>query len=61
MAGMYSGADWATKPEVTALEDGTMPETEPLAETDKEALKWAKETVKEVDAAKEAEEDRQDE
>ena len=59
MAGMFS--PYANKaPEFKALEDGEMPPMEPLDEMGEEAQTWAKEKVKPVDAAKEAEEDAKD-
>ena len=61
MAGMWGGPFAETKPEVKPLEDGTMPNVTPISETDGNAQRWAKEPAKRVDAAKEAEEDAQDE
>ena len=74
MAGMWSGPDAETRPEVEADEDGTMPPVEPLAATDEVsnlygetqrgdelARGWAEEEATPVDTAKDGDEDAQDE
>ena len=61
MSGMWGGPDAEEMPEVQANEDGTMPPMEPLEATDEEAVGWAEEEATPVDAAKEAEEDAEDE
>ena len=61
MAGMWSGPYASTRPEVKADEDGTMPPVEPLEATGEEAVGWAKEAATPVNAAKDEDEDAQDE
>ena len=64
MAGMWSGPRAETRPEVKADEDGTMPPLEPLDATGEEAVRWAEIEARyprPVDAAKERDEDAQDE
>ena len=61
MAGMWSGPDAKTRPEVKAGKDGTMPPTEPLEATGEDAVRWAEEEATPVDTAKDGDEDAQDE
>ena len=64
MAGMWSGPRAETRPEVKADEDGTMPPVEALDATGEEAVRWAEIEARyprPVDAAKERDEDAQDE
>ena len=58
-AGMWSYGD--KPPEVRPLEDGSMPPMEPLDAMDEAAKIWSNEKAKQVDAAKETEEDAKDE
>ena len=60
MAGMWSG--WAgERPEVEADEDGTMPPMEPVGAAGEGAVGWAEQEAPPVDAARERDEDAQDE
>ena len=67
MAGMWGGPGAQTRPEVKADKDGTMPPVEPLDAAGEEAVgwaeavRWAKEKATPVDAAKDGDEDAQDE
>eukprot|EP00964_Phaeocystis_antarctica_P134195 scaffold98427_cov60-Phaeocystis_antarctica.AAC.1 len=61
MTGMWGGPDVETRPEVEADEDGDMPDMEPLEVTGEEAVGWAEEEATLVDAAKDGDEDAEDE
>ena len=60
MAGMWSGPNHDTRPEVKADKDGTMPPIKPIDDSVTLAS-WANEEATPVDTAKEGEEDAQDE
>ena len=58
---MWGGPNAESRPKVKADKYGDMPDVDPLEATDEEAVNWAKEEATPVDAAKEGDEDAQDE